>query len=395
MTPAARYSAAIEVLDTILAGTAAEKALTGWARSNRYAGSKDRAAVRDHVYDVLRGKRSLGAIGGGETGRGLILGLLRRDGTPPETVFGAGGYGPTALSDAEAAFDSASVPMSQAVACDLPDWLWPVWEASLGGAAISAAKVQQTRAPVHLRVNQRRSDIDTAIARLAVDGVKAVPHPRVKTALHVIENERQVKLSQPFLNGDVELQDAASQQAMAALDIAPGAHVLDYCAGGGGKALALADLFDAAVTAHDISVARMADIPARAARAGVSISVVGPEALSMDERFDVVLCDSPCSGSGTWRRTPDAKWRLTQDKLNEYNALQADVLAAGARHVKPGGTLVYATCSVLTCENDDIVNAFCAEHPDWKAAKTLRLLPSDHSDGFYMVAFLQSSTTLT
>lgn len=383
MTPAARYAAAIEVLDKILAGDPAEKSLTAWARGNRYAGSKDRAAVRDHVFDVLRAKRSLGVLGGGETGRLLILGLLRRAGIAPDTVFGAGGYGPAALTPDEAAEDD--VQLSQAAACDIPDWLWPDWQASLGADSVACAQVQQARAPVYLRINQRRTTVDDSIAQLADDGIVAVPHPKVKTALEVIENERRVKLSRPYLTGQVELQDAASQAAMLSLDIAPGATVLDYCAGGGGKSLALADMYDTTITAHDIAEARMSDIPARAGRAGVTVSVVGPQALSSDARFDVVLCDAPCSGSGTWRRTPDAKWRLTPEQLNEYNDLQSDVLASGAKYVRANGMLIYATCSVLNCENEDIVAAFCATHPEWARAKTLRLTPTQHNDGFFLV----------
>lgn len=392
MTPAARYAAAIAVLDDILAGAPAEKSLTSWARGNRFAGSKDRAALRDHVYDVLRAMRSLGGLGGGASGRHLILGLLRRDGIAPDTVFGAGGYGPAALSDEERG--AAAGDMSQAAACDMPDWLWPHWQASLEDAAVEAALVQQNRAPVFLRVNQRRTDRDGAITRLAQDGVLAVPHPEVKSALEVIENERRIRLSGAFLDGLVDLQDAASQSAIAMLDIAPGAKVLDYCAGGGGKALAMADLFKADVTAHDIAPARMADIPERAARAGVRLRVAGPQDLGVGERFDLVLCDAPCSGSGTWRRTPDAKWRLTPQKLLEYNRMQADVVVAGAGHVGAGGALAYATCSVLHCENDDIVTAFCATRPEWQVAKTLRLAPSALHDGFFMIVLNKMITAL-
>ena len=394
MTPAARLNAAIEVLDTIQAGTVAEKALTAWARGNRFAGSKDRAAIRDHVYEVLRAKRSLAHLGGGTTGRALILGLLRRENIAPEAVFGAGGYGPEALSDAELQAGLDPQTMTDAVACDIPDWLWPMWQASLGGQAAACAKVQQSRAPVCLRVNKRRSDRAGAIARLAEDGIVAVPHPDVKTALEVVENERRVHQSAAYIEGLVELQDAASQAAMLTLNIAPGATVLDYCAGGGGKALALADLYDAQVTAHDINAGRMADIPVRAARAGVDVATADRQGLDAMAPFDVVLCDAPCSGSGTWRRTPDAKWRLTAEKLLGYNDLQLDVLASGAGRVAPGGRLVYATCSVLDCENDAVVAAFCGMHPGWHVTKRLRLTPSPHNDGFFIVVLSSDQTTL-
>lgn len=382
MTPAARYAAAIVVLDRIVAGAPAEKSLTTWARTNRFAGSGDRAAVRDHVYDALRARRTLAAMGGSDTGRGLVLGLLRRAGIDPALIFGAGGYAPSALTGAES--EPAERPLTPAQAADLPDWLWPIWQESLGDDAMGAADCLRDRAGVFLRVNRNRTRRDEAQASLAAEGIATVPVPDVKTALQVTDNPRKVATSKAFRDGLIEVQDTASQIAISRLPLAPDMRVLDYCAGGGGKALAMADLLAAPVWAHDIDTARMADIAPRAARAGSTIRVFNTSHLPKTATFDLVLCDAPCSGSGTWRRAPDAKWRITPGRLTDLVALQQDVLTAAARQVVPGGVLAYATCSVLNQENRGAIDAFCRNHRNWDLRDELVLHPQATHDGFYL-----------
>lgn len=381
MTPAARFGAAIDVLDKIVQGASAEQTLTTWARQNRYAGSKDRAAVRDHVYDVLRQKRSVAARGGGQSGRALILGLLRAQGIDPKRVFGAGGYAPDALTAEET---STGREMSPAEAVDMPDWLWPTWCESLGDVAEDVARMQQTRAGMFLRVNLRTTDVNGAQASLAADGITTEPLDDIHTALHVTENERKTFLSDPYKKGLVEVQDAASQAAM--IDLVPHVltDVLDYCAGGGGKALALADLTGAKVYAHDISPARTADLPMRAKRAGVEIDLVETSNLRSIGPFQTVLCDAPCSGSGTWRRTPDAKWRLTDDDLDTLVHTQSGIIRDGAKLVALNGTLAYATCSVLDRENDAVVGQFLDENSGFQIVSRRKWLPSILNDGFYL-----------
>ncbi|MDB9838511.1 RsmB/NOP family class I SAM-dependent RNA methyltransferase [bacterium] len=380
MTPAARYASAIAVLDDVLAGASAEKCLTSWARANRYAGSKDRAAVRDHVFDVLRRKRSLAALGGGMSGRSLVLGLIRHQGIDHNDVFGAGGYAPHALSDDE--LSAGCSPQSEAELHDLPDWLWPIWEEDLGLAAAAAARALQDRGPVTLRVNLRRGSRENAIAMLAEDGIVARVMDDVKTGLQVVENERRIHLNRAYLEGYVDLQDLASQEAVAGLEIADAASVLDYCAGGGGKALALADQFRCTVSAHDIAVARMVDIPARADRAGVTIAVL--ETAELTQRtFDVVFVDAPCSGSGTWRRAPEAKWAISSEKLHGYSTLQLEVLSKAAELVAEGGQLIYATCSVLNKENGAVLAAFLAANSSFVKVRDAQRLPDALGDGFF------------
>ena len=377
MTPGARVAAAIAVLDRIIAGEPAEQALTGWARGSRFAGSGDRAAVRDHVFDVLRAKRSLGD----GDGRSLMLRLAQREGWDIPALFSGQGHAPAPATQEELAPLPA---LSPAAACDIPDWLWPDWCESLGEQAVEVAQVQQQRAEVFLRLNTRRSDQAGAIAALAADGITAVPHPNVATCLRITENPRRLRNSAAFTGGLVELQDSASQDAIARLPLDGVTRILDYCAGGGGKALALADRSDAAIFAHDIAPERMRDLPARAARAGVTITLLDPGRPAQEPPFDLVFCDAPCSGSGTWRRTPDAKWRLTPERLAELTQMQAAVLDSAAPLVAPGGLLAYATCAVLTAENAGAVQRFLDRRPDFRLDAEHHWLPGPDGDGFYL-----------
>lgn len=375
MTPAARLQSAIDILDTILAGKPAEQALTNWARGNRFAGSKDRAAIRDHVFDCLRCKRSFAHLGGKPDGRGLVLGMLRDAGSDPADVFTGEGYGPPALTNTDA---PTMAPMPRPVALDCPDWLLPMLERSLGPDTDAVLLALRQRANVFLRVNIAQTDPPTAAQLLAADGIETQPGPLATTALQVTAGARKIRQSRAFQAGLVELQDAASQAVIAALPALAGAQVLDFCAGGGGKALALAAR-GAHVTAHDANPGRMADIPARAARANADIIVQSqPKGL-----FDLVLTDVPCSGSGAWRRAPEGKWSLTAAELTRLQSLQADIMTRAWHHVRPGGCLAYTTCSLLDVENEDRVNAFVAATPKARLQDSRSYTPRDGGDGFF------------
>ncbi|WP_422001237.1 RsmB/NOP family class I SAM-dependent RNA methyltransferase [Roseovarius mucosus] len=376
MTPGARVAAAIEVLERIRAGEPAEKALTNWARTARYAGSKDRAALRDHVFSVLRCWRSCAAWGGGEDGRALLLGSLRLQGIDADTIFTGEGHAPAPLTEVERV---SAVPDATAVR-DLPDWLWERFEASLGANAEAAVEALRVRAPIMLRVNARRGTRAAAQARLASEGIVAQPVEIARHALQVIDGERKITTSQCYAEGWVELQDGSSQAAMEALDLPDGARVLDYCAGGGGKVLALAARVTGAFFAHDAAPQRMRDLPVRAARAGVDVGLL----TQPEGEFDLVLCDAPCSGSGTWRRTPEAKWALTPERLEELTRLQLRILSEAAPLVAPAGRLVYATCSVLKEENQDVIARFASENPEWTVRDMQRWPISETGDGFFL-----------
>ncbi|MDE4132184.1 RsmB/NOP family class I SAM-dependent RNA methyltransferase [Phaeobacter sp. QD34_3] len=381
MTPAARLQAAIEILDQVIEGAPAEKALTGWGRRSRFAGSKDRAAVRDHVFSALRSMRSHAVLGGTHSGRGLILGALREAGIDPDTMFTGQGHAPGPLSDQER---QEPQPFgSPAEALDIPDWLWPSFSASLGEHAEAAARALRQRAPVHLRVNLCKSSVKEAIAALAAEGIVAQPHGASPTALQVTEGARKLRNAAAYQNGVVELQDAASQAVVDLLPLQDGMAALDYCAGGGGKSLAMAAKAQIRLVAHDVDPGRMKDIPARAERAGARIDCVTSDKIAAMAPFDLVLCDAPCSGSGSWRRAPEGKWRLTPERLKEIRGLQAGILDEAAALVAPGGMLAYATCSMLKEENRDQVDAFLARTPGWQVLQERSWQVQDGTDGFY------------
>ncbi|MDO5658985.1 MAG: RsmB/NOP family class I SAM-dependent RNA methyltransferase [Paracoccus sp. (in: a-proteobacteria)] len=378
MTPAARIAAAAQILDEILAGKPAEQALTGWARASRFAGSGDRAAIRDLVFDSLRRRASHAALGGGLSGRGLMIGGLREAGRDPAEVFTGEGHAPAPLTGAET---TPQPPPDH----DLPEWLWPEWAASLGDDAQAVAEAMRDRAPVWLRVNALKASLAEAARALAADGVETVTDQRLTTALRVVSGERRIAASSPYRDGLVELQDLSPQLACAAVPVEDGQSLLDFCAGGGGKTLALGARAARAalrLTAHDAIPRRMSDLPARAARAGLRVTLSPPAPLARD--YDLVVADVPCSGSGTWRRTPDAKWRLSAEDLDAVVALQARILDQAAALTRPGGVLAYMTCSLLMRENDGQISGFLARSAGWNLSYRRLFTPLDASDGFFL-----------
>lgn len=387
MTPAARVAAAIEILDMIGDGLPAEQVLTRWGRGNRFAGSKDRAAIRDHVFDVLRVRRSAAWLGNAATGRGLMIGLLRLQGIDPATLFTGEGHAPAPLMDHEMQLPEGEMP--DADAWNLPDWLTERFAEGLGDAAAETAQKLQGRAPVTLRVNVAKTNTSDAILMLKEAGVEVVENPLSATALTVVEGSRRIRNAPAYMDGFVELQDASSQAVVDALPQA--GRVLDYCAGGGGKALAIAARGADAVFAHDIDVGRMRDLPLRAARAEAEITQLEGSDLATFGPYDLVLVDAPCSGSGSWRRAPEAKWRLTSEQLAQTADLQDSILDAAAALVAEGGTLVYATCSILPDENQQRVAAFLARNNGWVCTWEKTFEVSDLGDGFYSAHLTQSN----
>ncbi|MFV2001693.1 MAG: RsmB/NOP family class I SAM-dependent RNA methyltransferase [Paracoccaceae bacterium] len=382
MTPPARISAAIEILDAILAGAAGEKVLTNWARANRYAGSGDRAAIRDLVFAAQRCRRSYGWTGGAMTGRGLMIGHVLTSEMDASTLFCSDRFAPAPLSEAELTGCDIS-KATRGVRLDCPDWLLANFDGAAGENADTVLQALQKRAPVFLRVNTGKTDLAGAALALAADGITTAPNARARGALEVRSNPRRVAQSRAFKDGLVELQDAGSQAVVAFLDLQGGQNVLDYCAGGGGKSLAMAAAANINVTAYDIDNKRMKDLKRRAVRAGADIQITDAAMLS-GRRFDLVLVDAPCSGSGAWRRSPDAKWNLTPKRLQELVALQVEVLDQAAAHVREGGTLAYATCSLFLQENSDQVARFLGRWPGWKLLRDQQSWPDHSGDGFYI-----------
>ena len=379
MTPGARVQAAIEVLDVVLDGVApgprltgpsAEAVLTRWARGARYAGSRDRAAVRDHVFSALRQLRSAAARGGSMSGRSVIAGLLASEGGDLASLFDGQGHAPLPLSEAESG--NGRRPSAEED-LDMPSWLLPEVRRSLGPRLPEVCEALRHRAPVHLRANLLKTDREGLIADLAEEGVKAVAHPLSPTALEVLGDARGLRNAAALRDGRAEFQDAASQAVADFVPVEPGARILDMCAGGGGKALALAAR-GAAVSAWDADPSRMKDIPARAARAGASIEILREPG----QGWDIILCDAPCSGSGAWRRSPEGKWRLSPERLDELVKIQHEILKDAMTRVSDGGLVVYATCSILHAENSHLIA---------NPLRTLTLTPLDGGDGFHAALF--------
>ncbi|WGH78825.1 RsmB/NOP family class I SAM-dependent RNA methyltransferase [Jannaschia ovalis] len=384
MTPGARVQAAIEVLDQVLRGAAAERALTAWARGARYAGSKDRAAVRDHVFDALRRLRSAAWAGGqgdvapsGMSARAVMAGLLAGLGADLAALFDGQGHAPAPLDPLP---DPGPAPAG--VRLDLPDWLLPLFTDALGPDAEAVALALRDRAPVILRANTARIDRDALVAALLSGGVAAAAHPLSPSAVLLAGAPRGLQGLPAFTEGLFEFQDAGSQALVDRLPFASGARILDLCAGGGGKALAYAARSGEPVHVHDADPSRMRDLPARAARAGADLRPCpDPEAVAP---FDGIIADVPCSGSGSWRRAPEAKWRLTPDRLSDLQATQDAILDRARSLLRPGGWIGYMTCSLLASENDDRVAAASRRHGDLQCDATWRCMPRDGADGFFL-----------
>ncbi len=410
MTPAARLSAAIEILDRWgESDEGMDRLLARWGRENRYAGSKDRAAISDIVYECLRKRRSLTAQGGAASGRAMVAAYAHEHFGDVAALFTGDRYAPAPLSAMELDALSTKSPMTDAERLDIPDWLEGPLRESLGVDFEPALLALRDRAPLDLRVNALKADVDDTSAALAADGIDTAPGPFSPWCLRVTEGARRVARSTAYQQGLVEIQDAASQAVARLAGAGPMMMVIDLCAGGGGKTLALAAEMQGIgrLVAHDVAPDRMRDLPARAARAGVIPEIVATADLSaFNGEADVVLVDAPCSGSGAWRRNPDAKWRFTPERLQALHRAQAEALDLGAALVKPGGRLVYATCSVLKAENEDTATGFLARHMmDYETAALevdlllsngaavltdpgLRLHPAaQEGDGFYAAAF--------
>ena len=379
MTPGAHIAAAIEVLDQILAGKNAEVSLIKWGRSNRFAGSGDRYAIRDIVYDALRQKNSLTKRSKNISGRSWIIALLKKREVNLDEYFGATRYSPPKIKK----WELELLPIeNESDLYDIPDWLWPKWKASLGIKAIEVANTLKERANIFLRVNIIKGTRQDAIQALEKDGILSKFHPTVSTALIVNKGTRKIKNSEAYNIGLVELQDASSQASVLKLNIHQNGPILDFCAGGGGKSLALSAYLNKPIFAYDANFERMKDLPNRACRSGANIRVIKSNDLKKSH-YGLVFCDVPCSGSGSWRRDPEGKWSLTSQDYERLLSRQQKILATASQLVKTNGNLVYATCSILKDENKAQIQKFLKNTNDWALKKEKFSIPSELGDGFY------------
>ncbi len=368
-----RLAAAIEVLDDIdRRYRPAAEALRDWGLSHRFAGSKDRAAIGNIVYDALRRKRSTAWLLGEDTPRANAFGaLLLEAGFTPESLNEAltgDNFAPEPLSDAERS-GLAGRRLEDAPAgirADCPEWCEPLLERAYGDAWADEGAALATRPPLDLRVNTLKASRDKVRAALARAGAAdAVLAPK-GLRIDAIEGQGRhpnVQAEPAFQKGWFEVQDEGSQIVGQLAGAAPGMQVLDFCAGAGGKSLSMSAAMDntGQIRAFDADRQRLAPIFDRLRRAGCRNvqAVAEEEALEpFVGKMDLVLVDAPCTGSGTWRRRPDAKWRLTEKQLEQRQSEQAGILVKASRFVKPGGRLAYITCSVFPQENADRIRSF-------------------------------------
>ncbi len=429
MTPAARLAAAASVLDSIAQGRQpAEVVLKTWGSENRYAGSKDRRAVADRVYRVLRARgRLVWAMGGREDGRALVIGSLSLiDGLSLEEIeaLHAGeGYGPKPLSKQERArITTTADELPGWVAAGLPEFVMEDFKTSFGDRwAAEAEGLMVPRAPIDLRVNAAKATVAEVEAELREAGLSPERTPWSAWGLRLAaEPPPNVQALEAFKAGRIEIQDEGSQIVCWLAGVEPGMTVVDYCAGGGGKTLGLAMqglavgaareaapetpaqvwtptgwvdapasarkkagpvAGDGRLIAYDVVQKRLDNIKPRLQRAGVMAELVqlGPNGGGVEDmvgQADVVLVDAPCTGSGTWRRRPEDAWRLKPEEVDRMHNLQKAILARAAKLVKPGGRLVFVTCSMLTGENEATVDHFEEDHPYFRPVPVAEALGS-------------------
>jgi 16S rRNA (cytosine967-C5)-methyltransferase len=401
MTPAARLSAAIEVIDTIDAQRApAAQALKEWGTSHRFAGSGDRAAIAGLVWDVLRRRASSAWVMDDDAPRSRVLGMLKVErGLDAEAISAlcdGGRFAPRPLTDAErGALSTRSADDAPApVAGDYPEWLDPYLAKVFGEDRAAEAAAMASRAPLDLRVNTLKAKREKVLASLKHLGAHETPWSPIGLRIELGADAKNpgVHAEEDFIKGLVEVQDEGSQLAALFSAAKPGEQVIDLCAGAGGKTLALAAMMQGKgrLIATDHDKRQLAPIHERLSRAGVhNADVRTPkgesETLSdIKASADLVLIDAPCTGTGTWRRNPDAKWRMRPGALEIRIKDQIEVLDRAAPLVKPGGRISYITCSVLPEENGEQVRAFVARHPEFVVAppeETVNVL-WDKADAF-------------
>jgi 16S rRNA (cytosine967-C5)-methyltransferase len=383
MIPAARLSAAIEVLDDISAARRpAGDALKDWGLKHRFAGSSDRAAIAGLVYDSLRRRASSAHVMGEETSRANVLGMLRleRELDVPAiaALFDGSRFAPAPLTEPERArltfLDMSDAPPH--VRGDYPEWLDASLARVFGDGRAEEGAALASRASLDLRVNTLKGEREEAIA--ALPDLKAEPARWSPVGLRIVVHpdarSPAIHAEPAFIKGLIEIQDEGSQLAALLSGAKAGEQVVDLCAGGGGKTLALAAMMEnkGQIYATDDDKRRLAPIHARLERAGArNVQVRTPEKsrdvlADLRGEIDLVLIDAPCTGTGSWRRNPDAKWRLRPGALDIRRREQIAVLDRAVPLLKPGGRVAYITCSVLDEENGDQVRAFLARHPGFE-----------------------------
>jgi 16S rRNA (cytosine967-C5)-methyltransferase len=382
MTPAAKLAAAIEVFENLeTERRPANDALKSWGMAHRFAGSGDRAGIAGLVYDALRRRASSAFIMGSDSPRAILLGMLKRErGLDTDAIAklaDGAQYAPAALSDDERTrLDVAEIAGAPPyVAGDYPEWLEPHFIRVFGDARAAEGAALASRAPLDLRVNPLKADRDKVAGMLS----DLKPEPShwspwgLRVRLSADAKSPAIHAEPAFLKGMIEVQDEGSQLAALFSGAKPGEQVIDLCAGAGGKTLALAAMManKGQIYATDDDKRRLAPIHERLARSGArNVQVrtpksVGGEIDDLASRLDLVLIDAPCTGTGSWRRNPDAKWRMRPGALEQRQKEQVEILDRAVPLLKAGGRIAYITCSVLDDENGAQVRSFVSRHPEF------------------------------
>ena len=382
MTPAAKLSAAIELIEAIDAQRVpAAKALKEWGTAHRYAGSGDRAGIAGLVWDVLRRRASSAWIMNSDTPRARVLGMLKAERKMDVEAIAAlcdgGRFSPEPLSDAEqAALSSRTVADAPAhIAGDYPEWLDADLAKVFGGDRVAEATAMASRAPLDLRVNTLKAKREKVLGSVRHLGAVETPWSPLGLRIDLGADARNpgIHAEEDFIKGAIEVQDEGSQLAALLSGAKPGEQVIDLCAGAGGKTLALAAMMQGKgrLIATDADKRQLAPIYERLSRAGVHNCDIrtpkGPDDTLSDIHgsADLVVIDAPCTGTGTWRRNPDAKWRMRPGALEVRIKDQIAVLERAVPLVKAGGRIAYITCSVLPQENNEQIRGFVSRHPDF------------------------------
>ena len=377
------YQSVIEILDTYLNEAKIDFVLRKWAIKHRFAGSSDRRKIKDIIFDIIRQKKSCEHVGGGFSGRNLLIGYLKLKGTELSSVFDNSKFGPEELTIKEQNINIDFSNLSNIYELDFPSWLIPILRRSLLNEFSNVVKALRNRSHIQLRVNLKKISRLNAMKKLQKNNIECEINELCSTALNVLNGAQHILTSPCFENGFVELQDAGSQLVCELIEINYNDKVLDMCAGAGGKSLAIscsAEL-DATYFAWDINFDRMKDIDARSKRAGVKIEKVIK--LSSKSFYNKIIIDAPCSGSGSWRRDPEGKWRLDEDILDNYVKTQKELILKGLKLLAPRGQILYITCSILDIENGKLIDDLISSVLSLKLVRSISLVPSSKSDGFY------------
>ncbi|MFO1185010.1 MAG: RsmB/NOP family class I SAM-dependent RNA methyltransferase [Bauldia sp.] len=376
-----RIAAAIEIIaDIETRYRPAGDALRDWGLSHRFAGAKDRSAIGNIVYDTLRHRASARFVFGQDSPRAAVLGTMflhwKLGAAEINAAFGVDPHAPERISPEEerALSQHGLADAPDHVRADIPAWVAPRFHATFGEDWVAEGAELAARPPLDMRANALKAaqvKVLAVLDKFAATGARYAPEAVRIAPTEGESRHPNVEVEPAFQKGWFEIQDAGSQIAARLVGAKAGEQVLDLCAGGGGKSLALAAIMGnkGQIFATDNDRARLAPIFDRLKRAGtrnVQVRPAGEALADLADRMDRVVVDAPCTGSGTWRRHPDAKWRLSEHGINERGSQQRAILASAAAYVRPGGTLTYVTCSVFQDENEDQIAAFLGEQPGWR-----------------------------